>query len=54
MVLLKKDALRTHWSDEEEEGNKKITNKSKPDKREWWEEEDEGYNSDVYVMAEIK
>ena len=48
----KKDALRTHWSDDEEEDNKKITNKSKPDKREWWEEEDEGYNSDVYVMAE--
>ena len=46
----KKNALRTYWSCEEE---KMSSEKTGPQKKDWWEEEDEGYNTDSKVNKEF-
>jgi len=46
----KKNALRTYWSCEEE---KMSSEKTGPQKKAWWEEEDEGYNTDSKVNTEF-
>ncbi len=46
----KKNALRTYWSCEEE---KMSSEKTGPQKKDRWEEEDKGYNSDSKVNTEF-
>jgi hypothetical protein len=45
-----KNGLRTYWSCEEE---KMSSEKTGPQKKAWWEEEDEGYNTDSKVNTEF-
>jgi hypothetical protein len=42
----KKDAVRTHWSIE---GEKMSSEKNVPQEKDWWEQEDEGYDTDSKV-----
>ena len=44
----KKDPIRTKWRREEQDNNKK----SGEEKRPWWENEDQGYASDLELNAE--
>ncbi len=46
----KKDALRTYWSCEEE---KMSSEKNGPQEKNWWEQEDKGYNTDSKVKTEF-
>ena len=47
----KKNALRTYWSNEEEEMSSEKTGTQK---KAWWEQEDEGYNTDSKVNTEFQ
>jgi hypothetical protein len=47
----KKNALRTYWSNEEEDMSSEKTGTQK---KAWWEQEDEGYNTDSNVNTEFQ
>jgi hypothetical protein len=46
----KKDALRTYWACE---GEKMSSEKYVPQEKDWWEQEDKGYNMDSKVNTEF-
>ena len=48
----KKDAIRTYWTRDEDEEKKMSSKKNSPQKKPWWEVEDEGYDSDLDLKAE--
>ena len=50
----KKDALRTYldWTKDEEENKKMSSKKNRPQEKDWWKQEDEGYNTDRNLKAE--
>ncbi len=48
----KKDALRTYWMKDKEEDKKMSSEKNIWQEKHWWEEEDEGYNSDLNLKVE--
>jgi hypothetical protein len=48
----KKDALRTYWTKDKEEDTKMSNKKNVPQEKHWWEQEDEGYNTDRNLKAE--
>ncbi len=48
----KKDAIRTYWTRDEDEEKKMRSKKNSPQKKPWWEVEDEGYNLDLDLKAE--
>jgi hypothetical protein len=45
----KKDAIKTYWS---VEGEKMSSEKNVPQEKDWWEQEDEGYDTDSKVNTE--
>jgi len=47
-----KDALRTHWTKDEEEDKKMNSKKNGPQGKDWWEQEDKGYNTDRNLKVE--
>jgi len=38
--------LRTYWTNDEEEIKKMSSEKNGPQEKDWWEQEDKGYNTD--------
>jgi len=46
----KKDAIKTYWS---VEGEKMSSEKNVPQEKDWWEQEDEGYDTDRKVNTEF-
>ena len=44
----KKDALRTYWTNDKEE-IKKMSEENGPQEKDWWEQEDKGYNTHIYI-----
>ncbi len=48
----KKDALRMFWTKDRDEDKEMSSEKNIRRKKHWWEEEDEGYNSDLNLKAQ--
>ena len=50
----KKDALMTYlyWTKDEEENKKMSSKKNRPQEKDWWKQEGEGYNTDRNLKAE--
>jgi hypothetical protein len=47
----KKDALRTYWNKDKEKNKRMSSEMNRPQEKHWWEEEDEGYNTDRNLEA---
>jgi hypothetical protein len=48
----KKVAIRTYWTRDKEEDKKMSSEKNRPQEKNWWEEEDKGYNTDRDLKSE--